>query len=439
MSGIRRWADFVCRRFAEPTFKQTERNPWTEWITSKGVLRTCGFMAAGGFAALILTPTRDDASDASRFRFPSFERGSLPRGRWIMNSVMSTSQCSTRTSETIPLSGVLGPFCIVDAAAKASPSVVNILVSKNGRHKSNAFASSGSGFLIDSNGTIVTNAHVMTDVIASHSDSDIIMITLSDGRAFKAKLVAWDNPSDIALLKVETYSSLPCCRFGSSSSLRAGEIVVAIGSALGMSNTVTAGIISCVERGSVELGLTGVATGGFIQTDAAINRGSSGGPLVNLAGEVIGVSCMKALAADGVSFAIPIDVAKEVINELLHHGKVVRPFLGVKLLELNALNVSQLRLLEEDFPNISEGVLVPYVHPKSPAERAGLMPGDIIISFGTGTKATTAGLTKALRQRVESKEALALHVIRRRIGTSTGGEKLRSVTVEVVPEEAKPM
>lgn len=341
--------------------------------------------------------------------------------------------------DTTPLSGTLGPHFLVDAAAKASPSVVNIFVSKRGKQVGGSLASGGSGFIIDSEGTVVTNAHVLSECIHKDGDNNIIMVTLSDGKAFKANIIAWDAPSDLAVLKLEADCLLPSCRLGTSSSLRAGEFVLAIGSPLGMSNTVTAGIISCVERGSFELGLRGIATGGYIQTDAAINRGSSGGPLVNLQGEVVGVSCMKALAADGVSFAIPIDTAKEVIAELLEYGKVIRPFIGVKLLELNHLNVSQMRLLDKDFPNVTTGILIPHVHKNSPAQKAGLMPGDIIVSYGIGNPAHISGLVRALKKCIKTNDGLELRVLRRDAKNTKSGEDvlMQTLTLRIIPEEAQ--
>jgi HtrA serine peptidase 2 len=237
---------------------------------------------------------------------------------------------------------------------------------------------------------------------------------------------------------------LPSCRLGSSASLRAGEWVIAMGSPIGMSNTLTAGIISCVDRKAVELGLAGVGAGEYIQTDASINRGSSGGPLVNLAGEVVGVSCMKAVAADGVSFHIPIDAAREVVAQLLDRGRVIRPFIGVKLLQLNALNLAQIRRRDSTFPeDVKDGVLVPHIKPGSPAEKAGLQQGDVIVSYegvSSGEKATTAGLIRALSEHVG--KPLELRVMRPRSSeekeSAQGGGRrgCALVTIRVVAEEA---
>ena len=146
--------------------------------------------------------------------------------------------------------------------------------------------------------------------------------------------------SDVAVVKIDTSGPLPCAHFGDSTDLHLGAWVIALGSPLMLRHSVTAGIVSCVERQGSELGLsTGATAGalrrGFIQTDASINQGSSGGPLCNLDGEVIGLNNLKAYAADGVSFAIPIDLVRAVVRQFHHHGRVKRPFVGLTLSELD--------------------------------------------------------------------------------------------------------
>merc|ERR1712176_957496 len=187
----------------------------------------------------------------------------------------------------------------------------------------------GPGFIISKDGMIVTNAHVV-ETRRRSSKGGKLTITLHDGRVFPGEVVSTDPLSDLAIVKVDCKEDLPTVTLGDSNSLRVGEWVVALGSPLFLKNTITAGIISCVERKQSDLNLSGSRTD-YIQTDASINMGNSGGPLVNLKGEVIGINAMKALSADGVSSAIPVDTAKFVIQQVLKYGRVVRPYIGIKM------------------------------------------------------------------------------------------------------------
>lgn len=304
----------------------------------------------------------------------------------------------------------LTPSFIADAAAKAAPAVVNIVV--NPPAGGAPIGSSGSGFITEWGGgqaTILTNAHVVADAIqrqhfngpgGAGGAGRTITVTLQDGRIFEGRLQAYDIVSDLAVVRVESDLPLPTVQLGRSHRLQAGQWVLALGSPLHLQNSVAAGIISCVDRKAVELGLAGARTD-FIQTDAAINKGNSGGPLVDLEGRVIGISAMKAVAADGVSFAIPIDTAVEVVRQLAEHGRVIRPYVGIKMLQLNVHNTREFRKRDPNFPDVSEGILVPHVAVGSPAERAGLKPGDVIVGYAGSTRgATTSGLIHTLGEHV---------------------------------------
>jgi serine protease Do len=224
----------------------------------------------------------------------------------------------------------------------------------------------GSGFVIDAAGYVITNAHLV-------GDGRDIVVRLADRREFEATVVGLDLLSDIALLRIEA-SGLQAVRIGDPAKLRPGEWVAAIGSPYGLERSITAGIVSAVDRTLPEESFVP-----FIQTDVAVNPGNSGGPLLNLRGEVVGVNSV--IYSDtggyqGVSFAIPIDVAMDVVAQLRAHGKVTRGRIGVRLQEVTAELARAFKL-----PRAS-GALVVEVFRGSAAERAAIVPGDVVVRFG---------------------------------------------------------
>jgi serine protease Do len=223
-------------------------------------------------------------------------------------------------------------------------------------------ASLGSGFVLNRDGYIVTNNHVV-------AQADEIQITFYDESEATAKLIGRDAKTDVALLKVERLpAKLDPVIFGDSDAMKVGEIVVAIGNPFGLSHSVTQGIISAKER-AIGLG----PYDDFIQTDASINPGNSGGPLVNLYGEVIGINAAIHAGGQGIGFAIPINSAKDVLRKLKKDGKVVRAQLGVQIQKLTDDHVKALKLKSRD------GALVSQVMEGSPAEQAGIKAGDVIV------------------------------------------------------------
>ena len=227
----------------------------------------------------------------------------------------------------------------------------------------------GSGFLISADGYLVTNAHLIEG-----ADAGAILVRLADRREWVARVVGADRVSDIALLKIDTGAGLPHVRLGDPHALRPGQWVAAIGSPLGLEQSVTAGIVSAVERTLPQESYLP-----FIQTDVAINPGNSGGPLFNMRGEVVGVNTVIYSATGGymgLSFAVPIDVAMEVVRTLKASGKVTRGRIGVRLQELSPELARALRVPGD------AGAAVVDVMPLSPAERAGLHAGDVVLAFG---------------------------------------------------------
>ena len=234
----------------------------------------------------------------------------------------------------------------------------------------------GSGFIVTSDGYILTNAHVV-----DHADE--VLVRLTDRREFKAKVVGADKQSDVALLKIDG-NGLPIVRIGDSRAAKVGEWVVAIGSPYGFDNSVTAGIVSAKSRSLPDSAYTP-----FIQTDVAVNPGNSGGPLFNLAGEVIGINSQiysRTGGYQGLSFAIPIEVAMKVKDQLAKTGHVTRGRLGVTVQEVNATLADSFGL---DRPR---GALVSSVDASSPAEKGGIQVGDIILKYDGNTIERSADL-----------------------------------------------
>jgi serine protease Do len=258
---------------------------------------------------------------------------------------------------------------ITELAEHAKPSVVNLLPLPNpsrpregpGERTPNV-SGSGSGLIVDSDGHIVTNNHVIGDAAE-------IEVRLSDKTRLIAQVVGRDPDTDLALLKVTTDRPLPHARFGDSTTVKVGQWVLAVGNPFGLDRTVTLGVVSGIGRENINLS----RYENFIQTDASINPGNSGGPLFNLRGEVIGINTAIINFAQGIGFAIPSNMAKQVIEQLLAKGKVVRGWLGVGIQPLTPELAKKFGVAE------GEGVLVNEVFEKDPAAAAGIKPGDIIV------------------------------------------------------------
>ena len=229
----------------------------------------------------------------------------------------------------------------------------------------------GSGFLIDKGGYIVTNNHVV-------EGAETIKVILKDDTEYDAKIVGRDPVTDIALIKIDAKGNLPTVSMGSSDNLKVGEWVAAIGSPFGLEHTVTAGIVSA--KGRV------IGSGpydNFIQTDASINPGNSGGPLINMQGEIVGINTMIIAGGNGIGFAIPIDLVKDIVAQLKTSGKVTRGWLGVTIQDLKGDLAGYYGVADKS------GVLVASVVPGDPADQAGIQPKDIITEID-GKKVTTS-------------------------------------------------
>ncbi|MFA7175485.1 MAG: trypsin-like peptidase domain-containing protein, partial [Kiritimatiellia bacterium] len=338
-----------------------------------------------------------------------------------------------------------GVYAIADVAESASPSVVYIEVeykasaySRSGSSFFDAFSpwfsqepesstgaiAQGSGFIISSDGQIVTNQHVVDN---DTQIKEIRVHVLNHKEPYTAKLLAKDYKTDLAVLKIEPDSKLAVATLGDSDKSRVGEWVVAIGNPYGQEfdHTVTQGVLSAKGR---EITIydsennTDRDYTNLMQTDAAINPGNSGGPLLNLQGEVIGINTAVQASGQGIGFAIPINVAKNVVQELISKGKVVRPWLGIEYGSFTEDMADYLGLTS------TKGVLVSSVFRDSPASKGGLQPGDVI--------------RKVNGQAVDDADAFAKAIGDMKIGTKltfildrSDGRSVRSVTVTVTVGE----
>jgi serine protease Do len=302
---------------------------------------------------------------------------------------------------------------------------------------------SGSGFIVTADGYILTNAHVV-------GEADEIIVRLTDRREFPAKLVGKDTRTDVAVIKIEA-KDLPVVNIGDPNELKTGEWVLAIGSPFGLANTATAGIVSSASRS-----VGGGSPVPFIQTDVAVNPGNSGGPLFNLSGEVVGINSMifsQSGGYMGISFAVPIDEAMKVRDQLVKTGHVVRGRIGVGAQDVDASLAHSFKL---DRPR---GALVSQVEPESPAEKAGMKPGDVILAVNgkeidqsadlsntiadikPGDKARLevwrAGTAREFDVRVEQLEEPSEHVARSRPSRPTQEDTRLGLTVRPLTREEK--
>ncbi|MEM9923933.1 MAG: HhoA/HhoB/HtrA family serine endopeptidase [Cyanobacteria bacterium P01_D01_bin.50] len=231
----------------------------------------------------------------------------------------------------------------------------------------------GSGFIINSNGEILTNAHVV-------DGADRVTVELKDGRKFDGQVLGEDPVTDVAVIKIDA-DNLPTVSLGNSEVLQPGEAVIAIGNPLGLNYTVTSGIISATGRSSSDIGAADKRVD-YIQTDAAINPGNSGGPLLNASGQVIGMNTAIIRGAQGLGFAIPVNTVKRISQQLIAKGRVDHPYLGIQMVTLTP-DIKERLNSELGNPNISadKGVLLMRIMRGSPASRGGLKAGDVIVKI----------------------------------------------------------
>jgi serine protease Do len=282
---------------------------------------------------------------------------------------------------------------------------------KEYRHKQR---SGGSGVIVDKEGYILTNNHVV-------EGADKVKVRLNDGREFTATVKGQDSRTDLAVLHIKA-KDLPVAALGDSDKLEVGEWAIAIGSPFGLEHTVTVGVISAKGR-------SGLGTGtyeDFIQTDASINPGNSGGPLINIDGEVVGINAMIIQPGTGIGFAIPVNTAKQILNDLIKQGKVVRPWLGISVQDLTSEIAEQFQVKEK------EGVIVAQIHQGTGAEKAGLASGDIIKSVDDKAIKNANELIKEI-QKKKVGQKIKLGVVRE------GKPMTIEVTTSAMPDKPEAM
>ncbi len=369
-------------------------------------------------------------------RFPERISGSYGD----VNSASGAMNNDRLTGRTVPTSletgSPVGGSFVRDIYKKVAPSVVFITTKTLGFEfwtgRQTVKEGTGSGFIVDSRGYILTNAHVVVN-------ADSITVLMGEGKGAPARLVGFDLGTDTALLKINPPQGkpLPVAPLGESSSLEVGDWVVAIGNPYGLDRTVTFGVVSALGRSIVAPNRQTIRN--VIQTDAAINPGNSGGPLLNAKGEVVGINSViltRSGGSEGIGLSIPIDTVKEILNDLMEHGRVLRAWLGVEVDELDRREAVYLGL------SISSGLIVTAVYKDSPAAKAGILPPvreEGVIKFyvvrkADGTGVTTYGdLLNVVRDK-KAGDVLEVELVLAEGGTER--EVKKSVTLETLPEEA---
>ena len=317
--------------------------------------------------------------------------GLLVGTQFVPTNAVPTQQSIAQLPST-PVTGS-GDNFISAVADKTGAAVVRIDSSRTVRRspQSNGrmVRGSGSGFITQADGLILTNAHVV-------DGATTVTVTLKDGREFTGKVLGKDTLTDVAVVKIQA-TNLPIAPIGNSDQIKPGEWAIAIGNPLGLDNTVTAGIISGTGRSSGIVGAPDKRVS-FIQTDAAINPGNSGGPLLNQKGQVIGMNTAIIGGAQGLGFAIPINRAQQVANQLIASGKVDHPYIGVQMTNLTAATKAALNQDAELGATVKadQGVVVVGIARSSPAASAGLKAGDVIQSVNGRSVKTADDVQQAI-------------------------------------------
>ena len=416
--------------FKKPAFlKTTQARPGTSMDVARPLLTYALMAAVSAGTALLVTGRVTSQRAASSEQALQYEEVQLAESEASTDGLVSSESPYLMAQATGTERLVGGANFIASAVERVGPAVVRINAARTvttsrrpGIFNDPFFREffgdmgvpeqpaqrvergTGSGFILSENGTILTNAHVV-------AGADRVVVTFKDGRELRGEVIGEDPLTDVAIIKVDA-TNLPTVPVGNSDTLRPGEWAIAIGNPLGLDNTVTAGIISATGRTSAQIRVPDKRVE-FIQTDAAINPGNSGGPLLNEQGEVIGVNTAIIGNAQGLGFAIPINQARAIANELVTNGRVEHSYLGIQMRtltpalkeQINADARSELRLQAE------EGVVILGIARNSPAVQSGLRLGDVIVSMA-GKRVTEADEVQQIVADTAVGEAIAMRVDR---------------------------
>jgi len=385
----------------------SKKQPRGFWKIALLVLISLLVGSIGGVGSIILL-SRDGGAIAKKLGFKNWDNYTIP--------LTETKKIKIEESSAI-----------IDSVGKVAPAVVSI-VSKS--QVQDFFGQvytqqgGGTGFIITSDGLILTNNHVVSDTNATYS------VILADGKNYDAKVQSTDSVSDLAVMKVDA-RNLPVVELGDSDQLGVGQWVVAVGNALGKyQNTVTVGVISAKDRKIEASDPTGASSEnlqGMLQTDAAINAGNSGGPLVNLTGQVVGINTAVASGAQGIGFAIPINSAKKDIDSIKKSGRIIRPYLGIRYLPITP-DLAKANNLKYEYGAIvvrGNGLGQVAVIPGSPADKAGIVENDIILEINGERIDENNGLS-SLIQKCNVGDTVTLKI------SHSGSEKEVKVTLQEI-------
>jgi serine peptidase DegS len=365
-------------------------------MTTRPVLRIIGFISASavvGLAAAFIAVMLRPELIARRVELPATP---APAPRPTVDTPTVAVPAPSPAVEAAPRPQAQASYA--EAVERAAPAVVNIYTARliteriqpnaieemfgdaRPRYRQRLERSLGSGVIVDNAGHVITNHHVI-------ASADLIRAQLADGRIAEARIVGRDPDTDLAVLKLDLKKDVPVMPLGNSDRLRVGDIVLAIGNPVGLSQTVTQGIVSATGRGQL-----GVATfENFIQTDAPINVGNSGGALINTSGELVGINTAvlaKNLGVEGIGFAIPVNLVRGVMSEILTKGRVVRGWIGIVPADIDEVDARRFNLPQS-------GVVVAQLYVGSPAARAGFEPRDIILTVnGVAVASAQDALTR---------------------------------------------